>query len=182
MSDITIKVLDVSEASQPAGKTYKQLTVSYTDIASGKTEGKKVMDFVSQDVFNTLLGASNGSVYTVGRVKVNGYWNWTSIKVADAAAAKQVMSPASSAPTAARSSTSTAKPERVGSWETPDERSAKQVYIVRQSSISAAIALLAAEGPGINIDADEVIALAKKFESYVFADGIAGLVSDDLPE
>jgi cell division protein FtsW (lipid II flippase) len=116
-------------------------------------------------------------VYTVGRVKVNGYWNWTSIKVADAAAAKQIAAQVTS-PAATQPRAVAAKPERVGSWETPDERSAKQVYIVRQSSIANAIALV---GAG-KAEVSQVLKIAKQFEDFVFASGIEGLVSDDLPE
>jgi hypothetical protein len=65
----------------------------------------------------------------------------------------------------------------VGSWETPEERALKQVYIVRQSSIANAIALLAVEGPGITPDVEWVIATAKTFENYVF-DGVATLTND----
>lgn len=56
-----------------------------------------------------------------------------------------------------------------GTWETPEERAKKQVYIVRQSSISAAVALAATKK--VPPTAEDVIATAKLFEAYVFSDG-----------
>ena len=49
---------------------------------------------------------------------------------------------------------------------TPEERAKKQVYIVRQSSISSAIAY--ATGVKAVKTVDELLGIAKMFESYVF--------------
>jgi hypothetical protein len=54
---------------------------------------------------------------------------------------------------------------RTGSWETPEERAAKQVYIIKQSSLSAAINTLAV-GKDV-VDPDEVTQLASKYTDFV---------------
>jgi len=56
-----------------------------------------------------------------------------------------------------------------GGWETPEERAAKQIYIVRQSSISNAIAFYGMRADhDKDVLEDDVISLAKRFEAYVF--------------
>jgi hypothetical protein len=52
-------------------------------------------------------------------------------------------------------------------YETPEERAKKQIYIVRQSSIGSAIDMLSV-GSKSPPKVDEVIAVAKQFEEYVF--------------
>ena len=49
-------------------------------------------------------------------------------------------------------------------YETKEERAQRQVYIIRQSSISSAVELL-----GTGAKTADVIATAKEFEAYVFA-------------
>ncbi len=178
MSDINIKVLDVVNQGQPAGKTYKQLTVSFSNLADGKVEGKKVMDFVNADVFTTLANTKPGAVFTVNRTKVNGFWNWVGIKSTDASEVPAAVT----SPKAAASATSGSQgsPARVGSWETPSERANKQVLIVRQSSVSNAIEILKTHGEAV--DLQEVLANAKQIEDYVFSNGVAGMVDDSIPE
>ena len=172
MSTIKIKVLDVVIVQPNASKTYKQMTCTHTDLATGKTDGKKMIDiYTDKKVYSELSTAKPGSMYTVTRQKNDkGYWEWTALEPLLEA---PVTSPATEG-----APRSTAKTERVGSWETPNERAMRQVYIVRQSSIANAVEFL----KGTAADTDEILLVAKKFENYVFGDGIAGLVSDDLPE
>lgn len=61
-------------------------------------------------------------------------------------------------------------PTRSSTFETPEERAKKQVYIVRQSSISNAISLLTT-GAKVPPATSAVIALAKELEAYVFDSG-----------
>lgn len=56
---------------------------------------------------------------------------------------------------------------RTSTYETPEERAKKQVYIVRQSSLSNALTALAI-GAKTPPKPDEVIELARKYEDYVF--------------
>jgi hypothetical protein len=56
-------------------------------------------------------------------------------------------------------------PSPKSTYETPEERAARQVLIVRQSSISSAVEFAVAHKVK---DPQEVIAIAKQFEDYVF--------------
>ena len=64
--------------------------------------------------------------------------------------------------------------------ETKEERAARQVYIIRQSSLSTAVELL---GQGKSVD--EVIKVAKQFETYVFdkSSSVNAInnIEDDIP-
>lgn len=66
-------------------------------------------------------------------------------------------------------------------YETPEERAKKQVYIVRQSSVNAAIALLKTDK---RVPAKEEIAdTAQFFEAYVFGNDVPSPVqAAGLPE
>lgn len=182
MSDTTrIELLKPVDISKPKlDKNYLQMIVTHTDLNNGKTDGKKIMDFVTpKDVWSTLQAAKPGDKFEISREKQNGYWQWVGIKALDAStpsATPQATSPA----TVAR--TTPAKTERVGNWETPNERAAKQVYIVRQSSLKEALTLAIHQAEGGEVTVEDVTKIAKQFENFVFGDGIAELVSDDLPE
>jgi hypothetical protein len=88
----------------------------------------------------------------------NGYWQWTAIGEGT-----------SSAPTSQSPSSNAGATRVTGSnYETREERTVKQKYIVKQSSLSVAANLLAigAKNPPT---AEEVISLANKFVEYVFS-------------
>jgi len=155
------------------------MIVTHLDLNTGKPDGKKLVDIYAKSVWPQLLAAKEGEVYEVEREKnAKGYWEWKSVTLSAAAATDAAPQTATSPTTsAARPANAVGKAtERVGSWETPEERSAKQVYIVRQSSITNAIAFLKIEGDA-GTEVKEVIAIAKQFEDYVFG-GVADLTND----
>ena len=108
-----------------------------------------------------MEGASAGDVFTILREKDNdGYWQWVGIAEGDVTIEKTgATAPAGAAPTKA------ATPAK-STFETPEERAAKQIYIVRQSSISSAIDTLKTDKKTPSVE--EVIAVAKQYEAYVF--------------
>jgi hypothetical protein len=63
------------------------------------------------------------------------------------------------------------------SYETPEERALKQVYIIRQSSIASAVDHLKGM-KGAPASADEVLFLAKRFENHVMGNSIHDLEND----
>lgn len=75
--------------------------------------------------------------------------------------------PASGGTGSINSVSSTGYTATKSTYETPEERAVKQIYIVRQSSISSAIGLLTT-GAKVPPDADAVLEVAKKFETFVF--------------
>lgn len=154
--DLEIRVLKTEDESK--GK-YNQLTVTYLDINSGQEHSYKLMSFVNKEAYNLLKAAKNGSEFHVVCNKNDkGYWTWETVSVLGS----QVKT--TKANTSPRST-----------YETPEERAKKQLYIVRQSSLTNAIAMLqAASDRKTPINVDTVIHVAKKFEDYVF-----GMNADD---
>jgi len=157
---ISIQSVNVTRAP----KGYSIAEVTY--LREGREEARKVMSFVNEGVFKTV------SEFKVFPVDVNvtlakergkdgkDYWQWKAIEqgqtVQNDVTAKAV------------------DPKIQGgkvyssNYETPTERAKRQVYIVRQSSLSNAIALMAARSPkGAEVNVESVIEVAKQFEEYV---------------
>jgi hypothetical protein len=146
-----IEVIGV--AVENKGK-YRVANVTYK--SNGKVDAKNVMSFVFKDVFTTLSEAKQGDVFEVTAQKNNkGYWDWTEVK----AGGKNTAGSAEAA--------GPRGPVR-STYETPEERAKRQVYIVRQSSVTAAIALAELNKVKAPLTEADVITSAKKFEEYVF--------------
>lgn len=152
--NINIELIDVTVEDK--GK-YKIAQVAYRD--QGKAKDKKVMSFGAQEnafkYLQKLEGKAKGINLTVSMEKnKDGYWDWISLTEGSSQSAA-----------AAPTSGGNAVPAR-GNWETPEERAARQVYIVKQSSLSNAIAVLNQIKKSYEVT--EVITLAKEFEAFVF--------------
>lgn len=160
--NLEIRVKNIDDESK--GK-YNQLTIDYTDVGSGKEHTYKLMSFVNKDAYLLLKSAKIGDIFHVVCNKNDkGYWQWDEVyKSGEQMKTIKVN-------TSPRST-----------YETPEERAQKQIYIVRQSSLTSAIAMLAAANDKKTaINPDTVIYVAKKFEQYVF--GLDDRESfDDLP-
>lgn len=157
-----ITVLNVSvEDVKTAKGGYQKMDVAYKD-EQGKTQGKKIMSFVNQKVFDVLKQSSQGDVFNISSEKDdNGYWQWIGIE-ASTDAVKQPAKVAEKANTGANMSPKS-------TYETPEERAKKQVFIVRQSSLTAALTYLNAPLTGNHsYEVADVINVAKQFEQYVF--------------
>lgn len=153
MSNIRVEVIRVDIESK--GK-YNVANVAYKG-PDGKVEGKKLMSFANKEVYDIFKDAQAGDQFEVTSEKVNGFWNWTAVGA---------LGKNTGAPTTALATRSTTAPR--SNFETPEERAARQVYIVKQSSISSAIALLkdAKKTPSVG----EVIETAQEFVDFVFED------------
>ena len=158
--------------SVPTAKgSYQVAEIAYK--RDGKVEGRKVMSFVNKSVFDIISKAKEGDIFDVTTEKDNkGYWQWTAI----------VASGAGETGTSGATSPSVAKTVRP-TYESAEERAAKQIYIVRQSSIANAIqyhTLLKGKDNGV----ENVLATAKQFEDFVFAKEEKGAfedMTDDIP-
>lgn len=166
-----IEILNV--AVDNAGK-YQEANVSYKD-RDGKTQGKKLVSFKFPDVFDVMSKAKVGEIYDVKPVKEGNFWNWAAAVKLDTKTA----------------SPETAKAVPRSTYETPDERAARQVYIIRQSSLSNAIEYFKLTENKKAKPAD-ILALAQTFEDFVFnrveatkekKDAISELkeMEDDIP-
>ena len=153
-----INIVDVGTPSTKAssnGRSYQEIEVTYK-TENGQVSNKKLMSFSNPSVFNHIKGLGKGDSVNVTTVKnAKGFWDWTGIgNEGDAPVATQ-----------SKPATAQAGGRVTGSnYETKEERAARQVYIIRQSSLSTAVELL---GSGKSVD--EVINVAKQFEAYVFA-------------
>ena len=146
------------------GKPYTQLEVAYKNLTfQGKVEGKNIMSFgTTKDAFDTLALASSGEVYDIEVVKnAAGYNDWVSAKKSVAGV------PTSTASGAGTRSSGTVTTSPKSTYETPEERAKKQIYIVRQSSLSAAASILSV-GAKFPPKVADVIDVAKQFENFVF--------------
>lgn len=146
-----ITILSVNASVAPKG--YEVVDVGYK-TEDGKTKGMKILGFGSQkELIPVIKNAKRGDVYDAGFGQNDkGFWQFTSLSPSSAPSA-----PVASAP-AAR-----------GNWETSEERANRQVLIVRQSSLSSAVAFHAAAEPkGITVPKETIVDTAKAFEAYVF--------------
>lgn len=170
-NQMQIEVVNVSVSTVPTAKgSYQVADVAYKNKSfQDKLEGKKVMSFTNKDVFEKLTLAKFGDVLNVSREKNDkGYWDWTAIGAGsgDLGSAGNEAAPAVARPSAgAGNPTAVKNASPKSTYETPEERAARQILIVRQSSISSAVDLAVANKVK---DPQEVIAIAKQFEDYVF--------------
>ena len=178
---IKVANVEVGSGTTKAGKPYEFLDLMYKNLSfDNKAESKKIMPFGAKEVFATLKNAQPGDVFTVLREKDDaGYWQWVGISEGDAPIQQETTNKGQ---TTAPAKT-TAQPAK-STFETPEERAKKQVYIIRQSSLSTAVDLLKTDKkvPAV----DEVIQVAKLFEDYVFgrnldADPVQGNKLPELP-
>ena len=177
---MNITLLSVDIKTVPTAKgSYQTADVAYKNNSfQGKVEGKKVMSFgATKDSFSILALAQPGESYEVTIVKNDkGYNDWVSMAKAEAGAS----SPAVSAPAGGKAPAATPR----STYETPEERAQRQVLIVRQSSLSAAVNLLLA-GAKTPPPVENVLAIAKQFEDYVFGKQALGPISEmenDFPQ
>ena len=160
-----ITLVDVStpQVTKTAKGQYQAIEVSYKND-QGQIQGKKLMSFSNPTVFKAIQEFAKGDVLSVEASKDDqGYWQWKSVQKSDGT---EPVKTASSSTSGGRVTGS--------NYETPEERAKRQVYIVRQSSISSAIDLLKSNGNDVKVD--NVLAVAKQLEAFVF-----GNESSDTP-
>jgi hypothetical protein len=157
-----IKVLK-KEGPFVSAKGYQTLDITY-DV-DGKSKTQKLVDFgESKEVFNILREATADSVYDIKLKKNGNFWNWVGAVLQKT----EMSSSTKAAPTSATRST----------FESPEERAQKQVYIIRQSSLANACTILTC-GAKSPPKQEDVIALADVLVSYVLNGNSAG---SKLPE
>ncbi len=168
-----IQVIAVNVNHIPNAKGgYDVAEVAYKDLGQGKVGSKKLMSFTNKEIFNAAKGMEVNGFYEVGMAKEPGtdgkeYWQWKSIAKADG-----------EAPAGAPAKGGFAAPK--SNYETPEERKERQRSIVRQSSLSNAVAMLKTEKAQLSYE--EVTALAGKLVDWVYATPEPTPVGgDDIP-
>jgi hypothetical protein len=160
-----ITLVDVStpQVTKTAKGQYQAIEVSYKN-EQGQIQGKKLMSFSNPTVFKAIQEFAKGDILNVEATKDDqGYWQWKAVQKSDGTEPVKTSAPAGSGGRVTGSN-----------YETPEERAKRQVYIVRQSSISSAIDLLKSNGNDVKVD--NVLAVAKQLEAFVF-----GNESSDTP-
>lgn len=167
---VRINNVNVEWVEQGRGKKYGKAAVDYT--YNGEARKQNVMSFSNPDVFKKVQELTGQTVEVEVGKNEKGYSEWRSITAAGSAAASTT--PAGQ-PSATRVSGS--------NYETKEERAARQVLIVKQSSLSAAIGTLT-PGSKSALDPKAVLELAQTFTDWVFekpADSGFNDMTDDIP-
>lgn len=140
-----IRVTSVGEV-ESKGK-YSQYDLSFNQDGQNKT--RTMRSFDNPPVYETLMKAKPEDAFSITLKKEGNFWKWTDAKKVEGGLQDK----------------STGKKMASGDWETKEERAARQVLIVRQSSIASAVEFLKGDGAA---SPESVIEVAKEFEAYVF--------------
>ncbi len=159
---IKIVNVDITSKDNGKGRTYEIAEILYQ--AGDRKNEFKLVSFTNPAGFALIKAATKGQEFDVTITKnENGYNQWTDIKPAGAE---------SSVPTTGPQQYTDNKPKSFGSatgrdFETKEERQQRQVLIVRQSSLTNAIAVLTT-GSKAAPDPEAVKKLAQDFVDFVF--------------
>ena len=152
----------ISASVEDKGK-YSLVDLAYK-TAEGKVEGRKVVSFGdSAPAYEVLKSAQQGESYDIKMVKGEKYWNWVQATKMDG-----------STPMVSKTNSAPSK----GNYETPPERAERQVYIIRQSSLSTAVQFLNQNKKGY--DLQELINTAKSLQDWVMSKNTSSM--EDLTE
>jgi hypothetical protein len=139
------------------------------------------MDFANKDVYNKLTKATFGETFEVTRQKSadDKYWNWVVLNPAGSppAAVPNAMTSIVSGGYIAPMKSGNVTPK--STYETAEERAARQVLIVRQSSLGHALEYATTNKIK---DEEEVLALANRFADWVFQKEGIKEVAPSIPE
>ncbi len=187
--NITIQVLSANHSTGKSAKgtVYQIVELAYKDMEQGKVASKKIFSF-NKHIFNEAVKAQAGNTYEVAMQKGEQYWEWVTMKWVGGV--DQASSPTGFTPQTTQGTFNggSSKPTPVKTtYETPEERAARQVLIVRQSSLSTATNLLLA-GAKSPPSTEAVLGLAQQLTDWVFGNDKVkdnpSLIDmpDDLPE
>ena len=151
-------------------KPYKFNEITFKNLATGKIEEKKINQF--SDVFKTAVDMQAGMYFTIQSEKEGEFWQWKSITIAqEDVGSMPTNTPSKATPSGMVKNT----------YETPEERAKKQIYIVRQSSIANAIAMLSI-GAKNALKKEDVLLLANELTKWVFTEHPLEEAFDDVNE
>lgn len=152
-----ITILKAEVVKQPKGYSVAEIAYKTDD---GKTKGMKVLDFVQKDVFAVVKDLKPGDICDADFEKnQKGFWQFANVVNTG------VSVPALPGDTFTKGASSHIG-SKGGNWETSTERSARQVMIVRQSSLSNTINYFELTSHK-KATPEDVIAVARLFEAYV---------------
>lgn len=150
-----IKIISVTVETVPSGKgrSYEKAAVSYE--SNGREQTFTLMSFTNPAVFKTIKDAQQGQEFevTVGK-NDKGYNSWVAVAPTTGGSTQPGKT----------SSTTVAK----STYETPEERKLKQLYIIKQSSISNAIEYIKELNNEEPASVEYVLDVAQKFVDWIY--------------
>lgn len=161
-----VQIVNVDiEVGKPGPKGWSKAVVDY--MVNGQSRKQNIMSFTNPQVYKDVTsGKFTGETVEVNITKnAKGYDEWAAISLAGTGATP---------PTAgASTATSTAPTTRVtgSNYETPVERARRQVLIVRQSSLTAALKYVELGDSTEPPTTDDILEVAQKFTDWVFDEG-----------
>ena len=170
-----VLVLELNATIKGLNGSYKGAEIVYKE-PNGETKTKgfheNALKF-NAALKNGLDNLKSGDDFTATLEKTEKdgktFWNWTSVvKGLEAPVNNNANKPSASVPNVNKAAPST--------YATADERAQTQKYIIRQSSITAALKLLEIQGKKA-VDQFAVISLAEQFEAWVM-----GYERKDVPD
>ena len=162
---IVIQEVKIEEVRNGRNK-YDKAEVVYS--FNGQNRTQKLMSFSNPAIFAQVRKMVSGETYDVEVVKNEaGFNQWAKIVAASNDAAPAV---SGDKPTTGRTNVST--------YETAEERKIKQMYIIKQSSISSAIDYHTAVN-GKEFNQDDVLNTAQLFVDFVYGNQEADLFQED---
>ena len=186
MPNIQITIIDVSAPQKIATAKggYNAIEVAYKK--DGKVEGKKILDFVNKEIWKKVQQMKVGETYDIELVKdKNDYWQWNGITPGGSGESAQGSAPSEGVSSGSSAASRPTSGRVTGSnYETPEERARRQVLIVRQSSLTAALNLLFHNQPKTEVDPLVALAMADEITKWVFkTDATAAVkdMQDDVP-
>jgi hypothetical protein len=155
-----VTITNVSVENIVKGRSrYSKATVNYT--WNGEARSQSIMSFSNPTVFKEVQELVGQTVEVEVGKNEAGYSEWRSIQRGTGNAAPAATGAPGGAPAG--------NTRVVGSnYETKEERAFRQVLIVRQSSLTAALNTLS-PGAKAPLDSKEVKALADEYAEWVFA-------------
>ena len=169
---IVIQEVKIEEVRNGRNK-YDKAEVVYS--FNGQNRTQKLMSFSNPGVFTQVRNMKQGETYDVEVVKNDaGFNQWAKIVAVSGEPAPGVAEGGKPAP-AGRTSVST--------YETAEERKIKQMYIIKQSSISSAIEFYK-QRPDARPEISDIVAVAQEFVDFVYGNQEVDLFQqdNDIPE
>lgn len=169
---ITGKIVSIdlnATITKASGGTYKGAEIVFKD-ANGKVQTKNIHENglkYAPAVKNGLESLEPGDNFTVEMEKKDDFWTWISIKKGIEQEEKQ------------KTTTQQSTASKSTSWETAEERVARQKLIVRQSSLTNAVAFLVLQGR-THAAEEDVLETATVFYNWVFEQGVDENTEDDF--
>lgn len=153
MAETTMQIVLLKVPVPKLDGKYQKMDVLFE--RDGKPNKRKVVAIgKSKDIFPVLTSGKEGDVFDIDLEKEDGseFWNWVGARLA-------VLS-------AATSEVKAAYVASKNTYETPEERARKQVYITRHGALNTAVEYLTAQGK--KFSEKEVMDTASLFASFVF--------------